>query len=117
MWVDIGKSSTHTQTSPNQPPTTQDGRRLQAAIQAQQPVSTVDVLVVGPEAGADLTDASTREHYEAVLRSFLQPNGGHQAVRRLKALVFMASAHDDSSMGEIGFGRLLRFCQVSMCIG
>ncbi len=106
-------------TSPNQ-----DGRRLQAAIQAQQPDSTVDVLVVGKDdadgSSSDLTDASTWEDYERLLKGLLEPKDG-EVGRRLQGIVFMAGVHDDGIMGEVGFGRLLRCVQVRcvrvcMCI-
>jgi hypothetical protein len=108
---------------PNEPPLDkQDGRRLQASIQAQQPGSIVDVLVVGSDgnAASDLTDASSFEDYEKLLKALLEPKEEEKEAapaRRLKGLVFMGGVHDDGIMGEVGFGRLLRFCQVREACG
>jgi hypothetical protein len=97
----------------------QDGRRLQAVIQAQQPGSTVDVLVVGKDdaeggcSNSHLTDASSWEEYEKLFKGLMEPKD-KEAGRRLKAMVFMAGVHDEGIMGEVGFGRLLRCCQVRL---
>lgn len=80
----------------------------------------MDVLVVGDEVGAELTDASTPDDYEQLLRGLFEskeeqeaPRGG----RRLLGLVFLAGVRDDSIMGEVAFGRLLRFLQVCARFG
>lgn len=79
----------------------------------------VDVVVVGDEEGADLTDASGPDDFEALLKGLLQPKEeeGGERRRRLQGFVFMAGVHDSSIMGELGFGRLLRFSQVRSYVG
>lgn len=71
-----------------------------------------------------LTDASTCEDYEQLIKQLLKPlagvAGGNGAEdgsdssgrEAFRGFVFLAGVHDEGIMGEAAFGRLLKFCQV-----
>lgn len=126
---------THVLPHPYQRP--QEGRAFQASLAALSPTSAADVVVVAAADAAtnrttgdsaQLTDASTCEDYEQLIKQLLAPlaannaegsNGGSREAFR--GFVFLAGVHDEGIMGEAAFGRLLKFCQVRgftlCCVG